>query len=432
MRNRGLRDSGREKQLNFEELLSEDDLLDDGSNVKLSPESVSEVTRTIKKAIEGYVGRVWIEGEISNFSAPRSGHYYFTLKDDKAAINCVMWRSSVSRIKFAPEDGLHVEARGNVTVYEPQGRYQIVCDSLKSVKEGDLQQKFEELKQRLQEEGLFSLEYKKELPAFPQAVGIVTSATGAAVRDTIRILKRRMPGVNIIVSPCKVQGEGAKEDIAQALRRLDESGLCEVIILGRGGGSLEDLWAFNEEIVARAIFEAETPVISAVGHETDFSIADLVADVRAATPSEAAEIAVGDFSDMPQIVAEYMRRFNNCLRRTLDFWKMKLKNLGSRPVLRDPLTMVMLKEQRLDELALRLNDAGSDRLEVFEDKISLLAAKLQTLSPLNVMSRGYSITRLAEKRKLVRNSAQVTIGDTLETNLAEGKVLSRVTEILPD
>jgi exodeoxyribonuclease VII large subunit len=396
-----------------------------------APETVSQVTRIIKSLLEGNLGRVWVEGEISNFSAPRSGHYYFTLKDEHASIQCVMWRSSAAKAAFVPEDGIHVEVRGKVAVYEPQGRYQIVCDSIKSIREGTLQQKFEEMKAKLQEEGFFDLSHKKELPEFPKTVGIVTSGTGAVVRDIIRILKRRMPGINIIVSPCKVQGEGAKEDIVAALSNLDNSGMCDVIIVGRGGGSLEDLWAFNEEMVARAVFEAETPVVSAVGHETDFSITDLVADLRAATPSEAAEMVVGDIEGMREHFRESFKRLNNALSRNLEFYLMKLKNLYSRPVLCDPMTMVMLKEQHIDELSDQLIGGLEGCLNDYVSKLSLLATKLQALSPLNVMARGYSMTWLAEKRKLVRNVSEVTIDSLIETNLAEGMILSRVTEVFP-
>ncbi len=417
---RGFRDPRRKMTDNF---------IDDECQLENnSPRSVSEVTRDIKTTLEGYIGRVWIEGEISNFSAPRSGHYYFTLKDSHSAISCVMWRSSVAKLGFTPEDGLHIETRGKIAVYEPQGRYQIVCDSVKSVKEGDLQTQFEALKQKLQDEGLFSPIHKKDIPDFPTTIGIVTSSTGAAVQDIIRILKRRMPGINIIVSPCKVQGVGSKEDIVNALQALDDSKLCDVIIVGRGGGSLEDLWAFNEEIVARAIWNASTPIVSAVGHETDFSISDIVADLRAATPSEAAEIVVSDSLELNNQLNNFLQRLNNALMKQIEISQLKLKSLAEKQVLQDPMTMIMMKEQVIDNLEEQLHRAQKNKIESLESKLSMSAAKLQALSPLNVMARGFSVTWLPEKRKLVRKASEVTINDIVETKLTEGSFISKVIE----
>ncbi|MFW5856986.1 MAG: exodeoxyribonuclease VII large subunit, partial [Planctomycetota bacterium] len=262
------------------------------------PLSVTAVTQTVKRLLEGRVGRVWVEGEVSNLSRPRSGHLYFTLKDPHAAIGCVMWRSAAGRLAHAPADGELVRVRGQVTVYEPQGRYQIVCDSLRPAGRGALQAQLEALVARLREEGLFDPDRKQPLPAHPRTVGLVTSPTGAAVRDMIRVLRRRLPGVRILLSPTPVQGAAATDALVAALQRLDASGLADVILLGRGGGSLEDLWCFNEEAVVRAVAACRTPVVSAVGHETDVAITDLAADMRAATPSEAAEAAVPAAADL--------------------------------------------------------------------------------------------------------------------------------------
>ncbi|MFH0910240.1 MAG: exodeoxyribonuclease VII large subunit [Planctomycetota bacterium] len=393
---------------------------------------MSELTRAIKTLLESNLGRVWVEGEVSNLSTPRSGHVYFTLKDEHAAVACVLWRSSASRLRTPLRDGLRVVVRGSIAVYEPQGRYQIVCESVQPLGRGELQRRFEELVERLRAEGLFDPAHKKPLPEFPLAVGVVTSPTGAAVRDILRILRRRMPGVGIVLSPCKVQGEGAAGEVAAALQRLDASGLCEVIILGRGGGSIEDLWAFNEERVARAIFACRTPVISAVGHETDLTIADLVADRRAATPSEAAETAVPEAEELRSLLQDLAVRLNHGLRGKLREMRLRMGHLCSRPVLRDPLTLVGLKAQRLDETFERLRSACKNLLEKSETRLSLMAARLHPLSPLAVMTRGYSLTWDVAKRRLVRSANEITMGAELETRLRQGRIRSRVTAIHPE
>ncbi|MDP6380946.1 MAG: exodeoxyribonuclease VII large subunit, partial [Phycisphaerae bacterium] len=262
------------------------------------PLAVAELTRRIRNALEARFGRVWVVGEISNLSRPSSGHIYFSLKDLASAVNCVMWRAKAAKVKCTVTDGLEVEVRGRLTVYEPQGRYQIVVDSIKPRGVGALEVAFRKLKERLAGEGLFESERKRPLPCFPGCIGIVTSPTGAAVRDIIHVTGRRWPQARLVLAPVRVQGEGAAEEIAQAIADLNRLGGVDVMIVGRGGGSLEDLWPFNEEVVAREIYTSEIPVISAVGHETDFSISDCVADVRAPTPSAAAEIVVPNAKEL--------------------------------------------------------------------------------------------------------------------------------------
>jgi exodeoxyribonuclease VII large subunit len=393
------------------------------------PQSVTEITRVIKRMLEDQVGRVWIEGEISNLSMPRSGHIYLTLKDDRAAIGGVMWRSAASRLKARLEDGMRVVVRGSLAVYEPQGRYQVVCDSIRPLGQGDLQARFEELKARLEAEGLFLQTAKQELPALPTCVGIVTSATGAAVQDMMRILRRRLPSTRIILSPCPVQGAGAEEEIARALERLDQSRLCDVILLGRGGGSLEDLWCFNEERVIRAVHAAQTPVISAVGHETDITLCDLVADVRAATPSEAAEMAVPEREELMGILQGQRLRLRRGLLGYTERAQLRIQALAERPVLRSPLNLVNLKSQRLDELTTDLHNAMAGIMERSEQRLSLAAAQLEALSPLAVLSRGYSATWDLAKQRLVRKASDVTINAEIETLVAQGRIRSRVTAI---
>ncbi|MBN1256304.1 MAG: exodeoxyribonuclease VII large subunit [Planctomycetes bacterium] len=396
------------------------------------PQSVAEFTREVKNLLEANLRRVWVEGEISNLSQPASGHLYFTLKDESAALQCVMWKSGASRSKCKLEDGLHVTIRGNITVYERQGRYQVVCDSIQAVGQGDLQKKYEELVAKLRAEGLFEPQYKKPLPEVPNTVGVVTSATGAAVRDILRILRRRLPGVRIIVSPCRVQGAGVEKEIAQALKNCDDSGLCDVIIIGRGGGSAEDLWCFNEEALARAVFACKTPVVSAVGHETDFSICDLVADYRAATPSEAAEAVVPEAEELAGILRGAALRLGNSLKGRLAALRLYLAGLASRPVLRDPMLLVGMKAQQIDELYSSLSVAAQGVIEDAANRAALLAAQLQALSPLAVMSRGYSITWDLKKRKLVRSASEVTMDAEIETRLAKGRIRSRVIKVEPE
>jgi exodeoxyribonuclease VII large subunit len=396
-----------------------------------APQSVTELTRGIRTLLEGHFPSVWVEGEASNLSRPRSGHVYFTLKDDRAAIGCVVWRSSAGRLPQEFADGMKVTVRGRIAVYEPQGRYQIICDSVRAAGIGELQRRFEELVAKLRAEGLFDPERKRPLPNYPRTIGIVTSPTGAAVRDMLRILRRRLPGVRIVLAPCRVQGAGSAEEVAASVARLNAGGLCDLLLVGRGGGSLEDLWAFNEEVVARAVAESRTPVISAVGHETDLTICDLVADLRAATPSEAAEAAVPVADEVATALRGLLRRLNAALRGRLGVEALRVRNLMERPVLRDPRTTVLLRAQRVDELAARARRGVEGAIARDRDRMGLAAARLEAMSPLAVLGRGYSMTWDAGKMSLVRSADEVTIGDELETRLARGRIRSQVTAVEP-
>ncbi len=391
--------------------------------------SVAAITRRIRTLLEGSFPRVAVEGEIGQVTRARSGHLYLTLKDETAVLDVVCWRSTASRLAVSPTEGMRVVARGEVTVYEPRGRYQLVATSLRPAGEGALRARFEALVARLRGEGLFDPEQKKPLPALPGTVGIVTSPTGAAVRDIIRILRRRFPPVRIVLSPTVVQGSGAAEAVAAAMARLDRWGGAAVMIVGRGGGSLEDLWAFNEEAVARAIFAARTPVVSAVGHEVDVTVADLVADLRAATPSEAAEAVVPDRSAIASGLAGLGRRLAHALRGRVREGRSRLRALARTAVLRRPETLLRTREQRLDEVSAALAGGWRETLRSKRTRLDLAATRLAGLSPTAVLARGYSITLDAETGALVRDAADAAAGMALETRLARGRLRSTVSEI---
>jgi exodeoxyribonuclease VII large subunit len=385
--------------------------------------TVSELQREVRELLEGEYSGIWVEGEISGLRRPPSGHGYFTLKDSGAQISAVAWRSTLQRLRFEPEDGLAVRARGYLTVYEAGGRYQMIVQALEPLGAGPLQVRFEQLRKRLAEEGLFDPEHKRELPAFPRRAALVTSPTGAAVRDLIHVAGRRWPALDLVVVPVKVQGEGAAEEIAAGIAVADGLGV-DVIVVGRGGGSLEDLWAFNEEIVARAVFVARTPIVSAVGHEIDISICDLVADVRAATPSAAAEAITPNREEYRGVLDDRRRRLAGLLGGRLRELRARLAAVEASSAFRRPFEFVRSAEQGLDDTAQRMARALRELLGVRRNAVEGLAGRLEALSPLAVLARGYSVT-LSGDRVLAR-ADQVSSGDELRTLLAEGEVRSRV------
>ncbi|MHC4816614.1 MAG: exodeoxyribonuclease VII large subunit [Planctomycetota bacterium] len=384
--------------------------------------TVSELQARVRDFLEQEYGRVWVEGEISGFKRHHSGHLYFALRDADARLDAVMWRSTAGRMRFEPEEGLKVRARGNLTVYPRQGRYQMIVQALEPVGVGPLQVRFEQLRRQLAEEGLFDAEHKKDLPAFPRRVALITSPTGAAVRDLISVALRRWPPLELTVVPVKVQGEGAAEEIAEGLRRADGLGF-DVLIAGRGGGSLEDLWAFNEEVVARAIFAAETPVVSAVGHEVDVAISDLVADVRAATPSAAAETVTPDGAEVRLALEGWRQRLGRGLSGKVDDLRRELEVLRQARPFRKPFERIREAGLGVDELGDRLVRGFTDILKDRRASVDLAAGRLEALSPLKVLARGYSVTLL--KDRVVRRAAEVATGDELRTILAEGELRSR-------
>ena len=396
--------------------------------------TVSELTANVKYLLERNFKSVWVVGELSNVRIPSSGHCYLTLKDAGAQIAGVIWRSSLARVRFDVEDGMKVVVRGSITVYEPRGNYQIIIDRIEPEGVGALQMAFLQLREKLQKEGLFDPDRKKPIPFLPRRIGIVTSPTGAAIRDMLNVIGRRFSGVDIILAPVLVQGEGAREQIAEAIRDLNllnSGGLpglpavdIDVMIVGRGGGSLEDLWAFNEEVVARAIFASGIPVISAVGHEIDFTIADFVADLRAVTPSEAGEKVVPRRDQLEETLAQHRAALANALRNRVLIMRRQLEALARSYAFRQPLELVRREEQRLDEVSTRMFSAARMLVSSSKEKIAGIAGRLDNLSPLKVLSRGYSVTR--KDGKAIKDAGEVDEGDELETRLHRGTIHSTV------
>ncbi len=390
--------------------------------------SPTDLTRRIRRLLEDNIRHVWVEGEISEYKVHRpSGHHYFSLKDEETTLNCAMWRSFSSRLRFKPEVGLEVLAFGRVDIYPPRSTYQLLVEKMEPKGIGALQIRFEELKKKLKKEGLFDEARKRELPPYPATIAIVTSPTGAAVRDMLRILDTRFPKVRVLIHPVLVQGKGAAEQIAAAIEEINALPDVDAMIVGRGGGSLEDLWAFNEEVVARAIFGSRIPVVSAVGHEIDFTIADFVADVRAATPTDAANRVVPDLRDLMETLRQYEDLLARRPRELYEMHAMRVDELHER--LRTALPRLLQEtRRRLD--VVRLMDHAMDRLLTeSRQRVAAAAGKLDALSPLRVLGRGYSITQDATGR-VVRSASALQPGDEIHTRLESGRVRSRVEETI--
>ncbi|APF19440.1 Exodeoxyribonuclease 7 large subunit [Caldithrix abyssi DSM 13497] len=390
--------------------------------------SVSELTHTIKKLLEENIPTIWLEGEVSNFKAHSSGHYYFTLKDEQAQISAVIWRSRVFNIDFKLEDGMHVQALGNVRVFERSGRYNFDIIHIQPAGIGRLQMEFERLKKQLAAEGLFDSKFKKPIPKFPLRVGVVTSDTGAAIKDIINVLSRRAPHVQIILRPVQVQGEGAARDIARAIKEFNEYGKVDVLIVGRGGGSLEDLWAFNEETVARAIFDSKIPVISAVGHEIDYTIADFVADLRAPTPSAAAELAVPDFNEIKQSILLYGQRLKRAVVLKIERHKQQLESIRRSYGLRRLEDILHQYAYRVDELTNQLIRNYEQNVSAHKRHLEQINLRLLNLNPKKVLERGYSISYI--NGQVLKDAAMVKSGEEIRTELFKGEILGRVTKVV--
>lgn len=389
-------------------------------------QTVSELTGEIKDLIEGNLPEVWVRGEVSNCLKASSGHVYFTLKDEGAQLAAVMWRNTAARFRFDMHDGLQVVVNGSIEVYKPRGSYQVIVRQIIPQGVGALELAFRQMHAKLEAEGLFSPVRKRPIPRFPKRIALVTSPSGAAVRDMIQVITRRWQTADIVIVPVKVQGEGAAQEIASALRNVHQLPDVDVVICGRGGGSLEDLWAFNEEVVARAIAACRLPVISAVGHEIDVTIADLVADVRALTPSEAGERVVPDRSEVTRAFDNLQQRLVSGLQNRAGKARLQLDGLASRRVFTRPFQRVHDELTRLDELDVRLRRAIWQQAAVAKQQLDLSAATLDALSPIKVLGRGYSITRRAETGDLVTASGQLVIGDRITTILAAGQFTSRI------
>lgn len=382
---------------------------------------VAEVNQLVKQLLDGepMLQNIYVRGELSNYKMYPSGHHYFTLKDADGALRCVMFRGQASRLRFRPENGMQVIARGRITVFPRDGAYQLYCDALTPEGAGDLAVAFEQLKAKLHAEGLFDPAHKKPLPRYPQRIAVVTSAAGAAVHDMIRILRRRYPIAKVILLPVRVQGAEAPPEIAGAIRYADRWKIGDVIITGRGGGSMEDLWAFNDERVARAIYDCETPIISAVGHEPDVTISDFVADARASTPSNAAEIAVPDQMELLRWLRGAGDRMVQCETGRLEAARQRLDNLASKRVMRDQLAYVQDKRMELAHLQQRLGDLSGALLSRRRQRFSALAAALDAMSPLKVLGRGYAVAR-SQDGTILKNGREVTPGDRVSVTLSEG------------
>ncbi|MEE9549742.1 MAG: exodeoxyribonuclease VII large subunit [Candidatus Binatia bacterium] len=386
--------------------------------------SVSELNQIIKGTLERELDSFWVVGEISNFRVPPSGHIYFTLKDDSCQIAAVMFRGQSRGLSFQPENGMEILCFGRVSVYTTRGDLQIYVESMEPRGRGALYLRFEQLKKRLLEEGLFAAERKRPLPFLPRAIGIVTSLRGAALQDMLRILDDRFPDRRVVIYPVKVQGEGAALEIAQGVRDLGGSGLVDVLIVGRGGGSLEDLWAFNEEVVARAIFTAPVPVISAVGHEIDYTIADFVADQRAPTPTAAAEMVIPRREDLVSQIQSSEGRLVRAVQTAISNRRQVSDGLIRRLV--DPTRRLQENQIRLDELSVSLWRRLQNSLDRFKDHSIRLSERLRGLSPLAVLERGYSIVYRMPDRLIVKDSDSVKTGDLLRITFARGSSGSRV------
>lgn len=389
--------------------------------------TVTELNLYIKNIFESnpFLNRVTIKGEISNFKRHSSGHLYMSLKDETGVIRAVMFRSAASKLAFLPENGAKVVAVGRVSVYERDGQYQIYLESMQPDGMGELHIRFEKLKQKLNAEGLFDAKYKKPLPKYPKKIGVVTAPTGAAVRDIINVLSRRFKYSDIVLYPVLVQGENAAPDIVSAIEFFNEHKYADVLIVGRGGGSIEDLWAFNEEIVARAIFKSEIPIVSAVGHEIDFTISDFVSDLRAPTPSAAAELVVPDERELADKFGNVYRRLSSCAARIIESKKLMLKYYADKQALKNPVYGINEKRIYLDSIS---KDFESEVLNILSEKkqnLGVLASKLDGLSPLGTISRGFSLA-FNEDGKLIKKVTDVKSGDKIDLRVSDGSVRATV------
>lgn len=384
--------------------------------------SVSQVNRHVRGVLDGdpILSGIFVRGELSNYKTYPSGHHYFSMKDESGALKCVMFRGSASTLRFRPQNGMMVVAYGRVEVYERDGVYQLIVSHMAPDGVGDLQVAFEQLKEKLAREGLFDESHKKPIPRFPGRIALVTSPAGAAVRDMIRILGARWPMAEVYVVPCRVQGMDAPPEIAGAIRWVNERGLADLIITGRGGGSMEDLWCFNDERVARAIYDSRIPVISAVGHEPDVTIADYVADLRAATPSNGAELAVVDQNDQYILLDQLSGRMAKAMERRIGAARALLERAGEYPMLRDPMSWVTQHRDLLDRQGERMARIFSGNMTDKRQTVARLAASLDALSPLAVLGRGYAIARTG--KGVVKSVKDVKAGDRVALRVSDGEI----------
>ena len=391
--------------------------------------SVTELNEYVRRKLAGdpVLRAVAVRGEISGFKRYTSGHCYFALKDETSRVQCVLWRQQAAKLAFLPEDGMRVTVRGAASVFVQSGSYQLYVDSMAREGVGDLYLRFEELKKKLAVEGLFDPARKRELPLLPKVIGVATSRSGAVIRDIIRVSKRRDPNVGVLLAPCAVQGAGAAEEIVRAIERLNADGRPDVILVGRGGGSLEDLWPFNEEVVARAITASRIPVISCVGHETDFTIADFAADARASTPSNAAELAVPVIAELKQSVEALSRQMTSALLRAQQLRRARLQALSASPALTVPRRMLIeRRETALSALAARLPVALTKKRDAMERRLLVAGRALAALDPEGVVRRGYAV--VLKDGKCVPEAGALRAGDAIEVHMRGGNVAAEVTD----
>ncbi len=394
--------------------------------------TVTAITRIIKATLEETFPAVWVEGEISNFLHHNSGHRYFSLKDERASLRITLWRSVGQTLKFDLKNGQKVMVFGDINVYEKRGEYQLNCRKVVPVGTGPLELAFRQLHEKLGKEGLFDEDRKKPIPDYAQKVGIVTSPTGAAIRDMIHVARRRNSSVQLYLFPAQVQGDGAERTIAEGIQYFNSRDDINLIIIGRGGGSLEDLWPFNEELSVRAIAASRIPIVSAVGHEIDFTLSDYAADLRAATPSAAAELAIWSRREAQALVADLTRRQATALIGLVRERRQMLDSITSRTVFARPLAMFEQHRGELHGMVRLLSAAGKNRFDKFSNRLSLSLSRLDSLSPLKTLQRGYSVTRLSADHRLVRKIEEVETGDEIESIVTNGRVTATVTATNPN
>ena len=391
--------------------------------MEYNPITVTDLNKYIKDKIDGdeMLNNVLVKGEISNFKNHYTGHMYFTLKDENSLIKCVMFKSYTTHLSFMPKDGMKVMVLGSVAVFERDGVYQIYAKAMKEDGLGSLYTAYEELKKKLEREGLFAEEHKKKIPFMPKTIGVLTSNTGAVIRDIINVSTRRNPGVHIRLYPVPVQGPGAAEKIAEGIKFMNENKLADVLIIGRGGGSLEDLWPFNEEIVARAIYDSELPIISAVGHETDFTIADFVADLRAPTPSAAAELAVANIEDVRETLKLYNNRYKVALKKKIELMRLSYEKCMARPAYKNPTQKINEQYMVIDMKVKALQNSMMLKLKEAKTSFVKETAKLDSLSPLKTLTRGYSIVTKQESGKVIKSVDDLNSGEKVNLRLSDGQ-----------
>jgi len=390
--------------------------------------SVSQITGHIQNTLEQGFSSVWVKGEISNLTRHSSGHWYFSLKDSGAQLGAVMFKRQNESVRFIPTHGMDITAHGRISVYAPQGRYQLIIDQMLAAGQGDLHLAFENLKQKLQAEGLFEQSLKKELPKYPERIGIVTSPTGAAIRDIINVFSRRYPMAELLLLPVRVQGEGSAKEIAEAIEVFNERMDCQVLLVGRGGGSLEDLWAFNEEVVAYAIARSKIPIVSAVGHETDTTISDFVADRRAPTPSAGAELIVPDRVELINRLANLGQSLRRNLLHRIDSREQRLQAISNSYALKRPDLLIEQSIQKLDQYQDRAIRASREKIRFGESRLDSLSIQLNAMNPLSILERGYAVLSDSEGRVL-RSVKQTKSGNQVQVRMSDGELVASINKV---